>query len=111
MSRLEIKKHPPKSRTKVHDYPTDEDLDKIATWPHDDFTGCMAFIKERWRFDAWREADGVYEIATYGWSGNEALLDALRNNFMLWSLYWHQSHRGGGYIFCADRDKDLPCCG
>jgi len=38
-------------------------------------------------------------LATVGWSGNEALVDALARNAVIYSLTWRLSSRGGLHIF------------
>jgi len=40
-----------------------------------------------------------FEYHTGGWSGNEDVIDALRRNFLFWSLFWEKSTRGGHYYF------------
>ena len=39
-------------------------------------------------------------ITTDGWSGNEDIIRALRENtYLFWSVYWEKSERGGVYTF------------
>jgi len=92
-------------------YPTDETLDTIKAWPlADGLRELLAFVKAAWKYTdwGWGENDTVndmdrpvrrYSISTGGWSGNETLLDALRDNAIFWSLCWVQSRRGGHYLF------------
>jgi len=40
-----------------------------------------------------------FEYHTFGWSGNEDVIDAVRSNFMFWALAWVCSYRGGHYYF------------
>lgn len=40
-----------------------------------------------------------FEYHTGGWSGNEDVIDALRQNFLFWSLFWKKSISGGHYYF------------
>lgn len=90
-------------------YPTDEELDRITKWEAG-WIECFAFIKSCWWAAdwGWTEFDGaddfgrpqrVYMISTGGWSGNESILQAMRSNFILWSLAWKEHRRGGHYIF------------
>jgi hypothetical protein len=101
----------------MSEYPTDEQIAHIKAWPYEDPTGWFAFIKtsghwwptEAWGWDERDDVDvivkavRVYEISTGGWSGNEELIAAMRDNDMLWSLTWYQSRRGGHYTFMVRR--------
>jgi hypothetical protein len=91
-------------------YPTDEELERIGTWADDDPLGWFAFIKVCWWSAewGWTEFDGeddfkrplrVFEISTGGWSGNESIVTAMQNHFILWSLTWQNRRRGGHYTF------------
>lgn len=61
----------------------------------------MEYICGLWEFSEWgfHRDNEIYSISTGGWSGNEEIIDALKNNIMFWILYWYQSRRGGHYIF------------
>lgn len=94
-------------------YPTDEELDRIKSWPIEgDHSLWFDFIRSCWwaAYWGWHEEDAVddlfdkpvhrYSISTGGWSGNENIIDAMRGNEnMLWAFTWVQSRRGGHYIF------------
>ena len=82
-------------------YPTEEMLDKIAKWD-DNFNELMRFIEPHWKYAKdgyWTESQAQYNISTAGWSGNEDIVRALRENSIFWSLCLIQSKRGGHYIF------------
>ena len=83
------------------DYPEDEDLESIKKWPHQDFHGLMEFIKGIWWCSDWgfSEKDGIYSLSTGGWSGNEEIIGAMRQNYIFWSLCWMSSRRGGHHEF------------
>lgn len=49
--------------------------------------------------DEWGDTYDEYVFATCGWSGNEDLIYALRDNHAFWGLYWYQSRRGGLHWF------------
>ena len=38
-------------------------------------------------------------MATGGWSGNESIIYAMRENYVLWATLWESSHRGGLEVF------------
>lgn len=82
-------------------YPTDRELEIIRNWPRTDVQGCFEFIRDRWRYpDRWTlEDDGYLHVSTGGWSGNEEMIGALRENMMIWLMSWYQITRGGHYIF------------
>ena len=87
-----------------HGYPAEVSLSEIAEW---DIlkTGVAPLIDFVTRL-GWndpvkitRDEDKyIIEFITSGWSGNESLIGALRDNFF-WMLYWEESRRGGYYKF------------
>jgi len=89
-------------------YPTEEELEKIRTWPLLEWAGLMRFVKSVWWSADWgwseaespeRKGEMMYQISTGGWSGNEDLIEALRDNMMFWAVCWYSSRRGGHYEF------------
>lgn len=82
-------------------YPTEEELDRIAEWPYEDIGGLMEFVYNLWEFKefGWRQDGEIYILSTGGWSGNESLIYALKENIMFWSFYWESSTRGGRHVF------------
>jgi len=94
-------------------YPTEEELTRIRKWPTDDPRGWMAFIKTCWYAAdwGWNEERGldetlsprwvtIYHVSTAGWSGNEEIIRAMRENpNLLWSQTWESVRRGGHYVF------------
>ena len=106
-------------------YPNEAAEDRIRTWPIEclldgsfasGYPELMAFVRMLWRYadvpSIWRESDVQdgpgrpaieYAISTVGWSGNELLIRAMRENVMFWSRCWVQSRRGGHYIFNVEQ--------
>ena len=92
-------------------YPEDYELETIREWKHeDDYNLLMDYVWKIWhwtdRVECRREIaeDGggdvfVYGLSTGGWSGNEEIIKALRNNQLFWAFCWHQSTSGGHYVF------------
>lgn len=91
-------------------YPEDAELDEIRTWSHGDPMGLFSYLQCLW----WDKDKGIkirkaksglgnpiwrIELHTYGWSGNESLIEALEQNQMMQLLYWVESRRGGHYIY------------
>ncbi len=86
-------------------YPSEGLLEAISQWSGDLFHGGL----HRW-FDlahdlwwapewGWKRDGDNYEISTGGWSGNEAVIDAMMENAIAWNLTWVQSRRGGHFLF------------
>ncbi len=90
-------------------YPTEETRKAIAEWPREDFDGLMKFVHDAWTYPEYfrygeienrsKEKLMRYDISTAGWSGNEEIVGAMKENVMFWTLCWVQSRRGGHYIF------------
>ena len=99
-------------------YPTDDELDAVAEWtPGAGFHQLMTYVRERWAYAdwGWKEEDFIadpdapedrrpesfcrYMISTGGWSGNEDLIAAMRDNALFWETCWYASKRGGHYEF------------
>lgn len=101
-------------------YPTEETLQKIRDWDMMDPWGVFEFIKKIWEYRdwGWTEKHGKSEItgkstikfyiSTAGWSGNEDLIDALRESGegMIWIISWISHRRGGHYEFELSDKKD-----
>jgi hypothetical protein len=95
-------------------YPTEAALDRLANWPHPDFGAALDFAMTLWHWpDAASHDINAHEagvlhatpeeryvrFATGGWSGNEAVIAALRKNFMIRAMCWRLSASGGLHIY------------
>lgn len=89
-------------------YPLPEELDKIRNWPHTQgFCQLFAFVKPLWAyaesgaFNEFTNKGGElsYHLHTFGWSGNEELISAMKENLVFWGYCWFSSERGGHYVF------------
>ena len=99
-------------------YPTQATLDEISHWPFkrglrrwlefaaaawDDTMGSFgparSRLPKRWREDE----EETWAAITGGWSGNEDVVAAMRENWILWSMIWRVSVAGGYYEFGVDR--------
>ncbi len=89
-------------------YPHDKFLAEISGCEvrnYDDCEKLLQIVRGAWQYaDYWTVIGRKHVLATGGWSGNEELIGALRENFIFWSLCWHQSSRGGGYIFATSKE-------
>ena len=102
-------------------YPTDEALDYIRNWSvmyggldtkfgsklgkglHDEL---IEYIQSIWCYnDAIEYKDGLLEIHTYGWSGNESIIEELKNTD-LWMFKFRAQQSGGHYFFKIDNDAE-----
>ena len=97
------------------DYPTEEALKRLEAWPFQDARGALDFMASEWHwpdFGVSRELraeertvvhaepnDEFLRLATGGWSGNENLIGAFRQNYVAWSLTWRLNTQGGLWIF------------
>lgn len=97
-------------------YPTEDSLDQIRAYSG----SLLAFfreIKNLW----WGGNDGISEtigkdalggriirvrLHTWGWSGNESIIEAMESNLMMQMIAWVESRRGGHYIY-EFRRKDV----
>lgn len=89
-----------------HGYPTEETLKTIADWSHrEGYKDLMEYIKSKWYHadHCWDQEGNTYYISTAGWSGNEEMIHAMRENFMFWSICWESSRRGGHYVFIVEK--------
>jgi len=83
-------------------YPSDDELEKIKTWPLPDWRGLMQFIRPIWNYSDcgyWVEEGSKYSISSGGWSGNEDIIGALQENYIFWVICWFSSQRGGHHVF------------
>ena len=104
---------------KGYNYPTGADEQRVREWKIEWLNDgkfpvhspWFEFIKSLWWMPdwGWSEFDGledgepvrVYLISTGGWSGNEGLISAMRENFVQWHLTFYQMRRGGHFEFRA----------
>ena len=92
-------------------YPTDAALKIIKLWHWDDVKGWFDFIHSIWHLASWGWDEGeaiddvtgekayCYYLSTAGWSGNESIIHAMKENHSMWGITWVQARRGGHYIF------------
>lgn len=81
-------------------YPTDEALDCIERWPYIESEQMLEFVRGLWSYPHfWIREGDTLSISTGGWSGNESLVKAMKNNHAFWHMCWESSRRGGHYTF------------
>lgn len=81
-------------------YPTEDELKRVREWPGS-FVTLLEFVRSLWWNPewGWEQRGTKYYISTGGWSGNEDLIDALRDHKWFWMFCWVSSRRGGHYRF------------
>ena len=80
-------------------YPDEEELQTIREW-EDDYAALLEYVRARWKYARFFcVEDGTYKLSTAGWSGNESLIRALKENSVFWGLCWKASRRGGHHEF------------
>lgn len=101
-------------------YPTQEALDYIKNWGYgfvdgefllgqyyksENMDNLIEYIQSIWCYDdAIVYEDGLLEIHTLGWSGNEEIIHVLKDT-MLWAFKFQASQTGGHYYFKIDRNS------
>jgi hypothetical protein len=82
-------------------HPSDGTLAMIKCWSHEDHHGLIEYVREAWHPDYGHVCNelGRLRFVTGGWSGNESLIAAMRDNGMFHSCCWESSHRGGLHTF------------
>lgn len=96
-------------------YPTEAALERIKTWilatdnvwQRPLLDGLLEFVRALWMYsaDAWQQNGDHLDVSTYGWSGNEDIVDALQANFAFWCMCWSNLQRGGHYLFDLSKFK------
>jgi len=94
----------------MNSYPDEETLEVIKKYDpiKDDIDTFLEVIHDAWNY----ADDGGFvkkgkklELHTYGWSGNEDIIQALQDNHFFFSLYWDKSEKGGHYYFTIQKIK------
>lgn len=88
-------------------YPTDDSLESIVNYDVFEYGVAKLFdgVLEIWSYphsykNVYSENGyRVVELSTGGWSGNESVINALKENHMAWLLSWYSSRRGGHHVF------------
>lgn len=96
------------------EYPTEEEVEKVRAWTFEgpeSFEAFMVYVKSIGNYwpaadpFGWKQDGRTYHVSTGGWSGNEEILGAMQDNFIFWSVCWHQHNRGGHYVFTLPNPK------
>ena len=95
-----------------HGYPTDEAIDLIESFDiiKEGQSSFWDLIEECWWMAERQMERKENEIVlhTGGWSGNEEIIQAMKNSkYFLWGVFWVQSKRGGHYWFEINKNFKL----
>lgn len=98
-------------------YPTNHFLIFVKEFPLYDLENMVStplkllfsMIEDIWhhRYHGWSKSESKLYISTCGWSGNEAIIDALKMNQHIWHHIFVSEHRGGHYEFDMNRISDV----
>lgn len=81
-------------------HPTEKEIEKIKNWEHEDgFDKLLEYVLTVWWCLGIRRRGNIWRLATGGWSGNEEIIHALKQNNLFWMTCWNSSHRGGLHKF------------
>lgn len=87
-------------------YPDEASLKEIKEWDilKQGVQGLLDLVEENtyiadWSFSVTGKRVLRFEYHTGGWSGNEDVINALRENMLFFSMFWEKSTRGGHYYF------------
>ena len=97
-------------------YPSVFETKAIQEWDTLTREGTLSlidFIGEIWEYGTMgfvRHGKRVIklELHTLGWSGNEDIITALRQNYLFWSMNWDMHRKGGHYYFTIRLDRFKP---
>ena len=96
-----------------YEYPSDKVLYKIRNWSIYDPEGLLEYIRKNWYYShaVTISDDGIeWEFVTGGWSGDEALIRAFRENKIMWMLLWYSSTASGVHKFVLETRTKKDTC-
>ena len=86
----------------MNEYPTDEDLNKVTSYPlktYEDYRYFAEYIENLWHYCGYYQLKGnTLRLATGGWSGNESIIGAIHRN-LYFAHCWCKSERGGLHVY------------
>jgi hypothetical protein len=87
----------------MSEYPTEEELKVIEEWRIEKYEELPAHIASLWNYPEYAKETrpGIWVFATGGWSGNEELIGALKQNIAWNLLAWDSLYVSGGLLVIA----------
>lgn len=89
----------------MNEYPRDEELKTIKEWDFQQkpVTDLLDYTRNLWKYEDRFVLTGKRVLKLYlstgGWSGNESIIGALKQNFVFWAMCWEKHIKGGHYWF------------
>ena len=87
-------------------YPCEHFLKEISEWDFEkkSVNEFLELLRSLWKyegfdFDFFSHYFNCFNLRTGGWSGNEAIIQAMQENRIFWAMCWQESRRGGHYKF------------
>jgi len=94
-------------------YPSEPELKEIEKWPMEKgWNELLDFVWSIWEYadiGYCRKIGSRFWFSTGGWSGNEEIIGAMKNNWMFWSMCWYSSRRGGHFRFQVPKTGRKKC--
>ena len=84
--------------------PEENELQRIKEWTVDKgWDKMFELIKSLWEYKQYYIAGkGCYKLTTGQHKGNEAIIEAMKENTLFWDTCWAESKRGGFYLFIVE---------
>lgn len=82
-------------------YPTEEEIKTVADWDltKQDAHKLIEYLETIWWHEEGIQFNGrTLHLHTYGWSGNEDIIQAMKGS-QFWMRFWDTTRRGGHYTF------------
>ena len=87
----------------MNNYPCVHDLKEISEWDFEkkSVREFLDLLDVLWdvNYGDHNWDNNKHFLSTGGWSGNEAIIQAIQENRIFWSMCWQESRRGGHYKF------------
>lgn len=93
----------------MNEYLNNKLLEMIKKWDvvKNGIHPLVDLIIDNWHWEDYVSLKGnILKLSTGGWSGNEEIINVLRENFGFWHTCWIKTERGGHYTFNLHHYKE-----
>lgn len=85
-------------------YPNEEELYKIKAWRRENTFALIDYLRDLWTYNNYFKEKWVkdilhLELHTGGWSGNESIINSLKDNKFFFLFFHEKWERGGHFYF------------